>query len=650
MNPMLIAEKLTDIDDRYILESDPVTGVILKNRPHARPLSRFLNSGLGAAVISGAVALGVLIFVVLAGRVPPETPPITPLDSTDLPPVMETDTDSEAVTETETEETTTEEISGEVTEPIEEETESEPPPEIVLTPEEFKAAVYEMLNNFNIHDFCPDYSCALFYPINPEIFWEGSDKAYAYVTAYGKESIPYILEYVIYEDPETWCNGYYESGYNTVNSTGFLMASVYTMLGVTEWYGEAWIHPTNFFSYSADLAAIPLLEFINRYGMDAVRKWADVCVTLNDMEWSEEDYAKITENKLNSPASSFLKDKYETIASLGEEAVPFVLRYILQMGQPLSESTRYDAPQKQEKRMTFYLACAYEMTGVTTSAEWKGVEGKASLSQFRTYAQAFLDDIEPPLHYTGMRKDVYDLLESFNSSDYFEAILYDGERMTFPTADTPGFAETYAALSVYGVESVPAMMEYLAADRLEVYYNTSNWEIFDRYVILAVAYHMLGVTGDPATSWIFPPQGDPYPQRGATFLLEFLNRYGADAIHRRAEVYELLDTLWLNPNQVGASNIPSLPVSKHYSKQYEALSALGEDAVPFILQYVMEDAHYMNDSKPYDFVEARSKTVFARCVWEMLGMDPTAPNIPSAKYLLDCLADGDIESLRSAEK
>ena len=74
MNPILIAEKLTDIDDRYILESDPVTGVILKNRPHARPLSRFLNSGLGAAVISGAVALGVLIFVVLAGRVPPRDP------------------------------------------------------------------------------------------------------------------------------------------------------------------------------------------------------------------------------------------------------------------------------------------------------------------------------------------------------------------------------------------------------------------------------------------------------------------------------------------------------------------------------------------------------------------------------------------------
>ncbi|MBQ9151150.1 MAG: hypothetical protein IJX72_02780 [Clostridia bacterium] len=647
MKPILIAQKMTEIDERFILGSmPPAPGTALPKPRRESAFARFASSGWGAAVISGVVALGVLVAIVVAGRTPPDLPPVT---TDDPPPVSEsTEGERETVTEPETEEVTEPETEDES------ETEAETAPEVVMTPEELKAAVYELLDDFDLQDYCSEYYCGPFYPIHPSEYWEGSDKAYAYVTTYGRESVPYILEYVIYEDSEIWTNGYYESALNDIESRGFLMAAVYEMLGVTEWYFDAWIHPTNDFNYCADLAAIPLLEFINRYGMDAVREWADVCVTLNAMEWSDEDYAQITKNKLNSPASSLLKDKYEAIAAHGEESVPFILRYILQMGQPLPTSNHVDSTRKQEKRMAFYLACAYEMSGVTSANQWKGVDGKVSLSQYRAYTQTFLDGVEPPLNYTGMRKEVYDLLEGFNASDYFDAILYDGERMTFPTADTPGFAEACAALSVYGVESIPYMMEYLSVDHLEVYYTSypDQWETFDRYVILAAAYRMLGVTGDPAASWIFPPQGNPYPQRGATFLLEFLNRYGADAIQRRAEVYELLDTLWLNKNQVDAlfPTTLSLPVSQHYPKQYEALSALGEDAAPFILQYVAEDAHYMNDSKPYDMVENASKTLFIRCVWEMLGMDPTVNNIPSAMYLLDCLADGDIESLRPAEK
>ena len=638
MKGMTIYEGLTHIDDTFILGSMPSAASPVAKAPRFGVLSRFLSSGVGAAVISGVVAVGVLVAIVLAGRNTPSLPPVT----TDDPPPITESTEEESGRETE--EVTEDESESEA----ETEPETDSPPEVIMTPEELKAAVYERLDSFNIYDYCPEYMCSPFFPVGPATYTQGSDKAYEYVTAYGKESVPYILEYLIYENPETWCNGYYDPYHHYVSSSGFLMASVYDMLGVTEWYGEAWIHPTNDFNYCADLAAIPLLEFINCYGMDAVREWADVCVTLNDMEWSEEDYTAITENKLNSPASSLLKDKYEAIAAHGEEAVPFVLRYILQMGQPLSEGNRYDTPQKREKRMTFYLACAYEMTGVISATQWKGVDGKVSLSRYRDYTRVFLDDIESPPNYTGMRKDVYDLLEGFNASDHFEAILYDGERMTFPTADTPGFAEAYAVLSVYGVDSIPAMMEYLAADRLEVYYNScpDRWEAFDRYVILAVAYRMLGVTGDPATCWIYPPQDDPYPQRGATFLLEFLNRYGAEAIHRRAEVYETLDGMWLTKQEVSGSDI-RLPVSQYYPEAYQALQAMGEEAIPFILQYSIEDADYLGSSKPYDEVEWESKKLFRWVAYELLGLDPTAQSTPPTLDPLDRLADEGIEAVRA---
>ena len=634
MKGMTIYEGLTHIDDTFILGSMPSAASPAAKAPRFGVLSRFLSSGVGAAVISGVVAVGVLVAIVLAGRNSPSLPPVT----TDDPPPVTESTEEESGRETEDESESEAE-----TEP-----ETDSPPEIIMTPEELKAATYEMLDNFNIYDYCPEYICSPFYPIGPATYWEGSDKAYEYVTAYGKESIPYILEYIIFEDPEMWCNGYYDYSLHFVSSRGFLMASVYDMLGVTEWYGEAWIHPTNDFNYCADLAAIPLLEFINCYGMDAVREWADVCVTLNAMEWSEEDYTAITENKLNSPASSLLKDKYEAIAAHGEEAVPFVLRYILQMGQPLSEGNRYDTPQKREKRMTFYLACVYEMMGVTSADQWLGVDEKASLSEFRTYARALLDTVEPSFRFEGMKQEVYDLLDSFNASDYFDAILYNGNAMGFPTADTPGFREAYNALSVLGVDSIPYMMEYVASARPEVLYSNypDKWETFERNVILTVAYHMLGVTGDPATSWICLPQGGPYTQRCATFLLEFLNRYGAEAIHRRAEVYETLDGMWLTKQEVSGSDI-RLPVSQYYPEAYQALQAMGEEAIPFILQYSIEDADYLGSSKPYDEVEWESKKLFRWVAYELLGLDPTAPSTPPTLDLLDRLADEGIEAVRS---
>ena len=74
MNGMIIYESLSHIDDAFILGSMPPTATKTVKKPRFRALSNFINSGIGAAVISGIVALGVLIAIVMAGRADPMIP------------------------------------------------------------------------------------------------------------------------------------------------------------------------------------------------------------------------------------------------------------------------------------------------------------------------------------------------------------------------------------------------------------------------------------------------------------------------------------------------------------------------------------------------------------------------------------------------
>lgn len=74
MNGMIIYESLSHIDDAFILGSMPPTAAKTVQKPRFRALSNFINSGIGAAVISGIVALGVLIAIVMAGRADPMIP------------------------------------------------------------------------------------------------------------------------------------------------------------------------------------------------------------------------------------------------------------------------------------------------------------------------------------------------------------------------------------------------------------------------------------------------------------------------------------------------------------------------------------------------------------------------------------------------
>ena len=70
MKPELIAQKMTEIDDRYVLESDPDTvAATVHRRSRSAAVADFFSHGWGVAIISGFVALSVL------GGIPRRHPP-----------------------------------------------------------------------------------------------------------------------------------------------------------------------------------------------------------------------------------------------------------------------------------------------------------------------------------------------------------------------------------------------------------------------------------------------------------------------------------------------------------------------------------------------------------------------------------------------
>lgn len=76
MKPELIAQKMTEIDDRYVLESDPDTvAATVHRRSRSAAVANFFSHGWGVAIISGFVALSVLGGIVAAGQMNPGTTP-----------------------------------------------------------------------------------------------------------------------------------------------------------------------------------------------------------------------------------------------------------------------------------------------------------------------------------------------------------------------------------------------------------------------------------------------------------------------------------------------------------------------------------------------------------------------------------------------
>ena len=98
MKHELIAKKMTEIDDRYILESDPdtVAAAAVYRPSRFAAVADFFSHGWGVAVISGLVALSVLGGIVAAGQIHPVTTP-----AGTLPPVTLSSepSETEALTE-----------------------------------------------------------------------------------------------------------------------------------------------------------------------------------------------------------------------------------------------------------------------------------------------------------------------------------------------------------------------------------------------------------------------------------------------------------------------------------------------------------------------------------------------------------------------
>ncbi len=228
MKPLLIAQKMTEIDDRFILGSIPPTVSAAKSS-RLGGLSRFLNSGLGAAVISGIVALGVLVAVIMAGQTDPKAPPA----NTDAPPVIESaegesELDTEPVTETEAE------------------SESESETEIVMTPEEVEARKDELIAILD----ALDYKWNILN--DPSYYFD----QYIPVKKFGKYAVPYMLEYIMEHEGET--------DPEELKRLGVILHFAYHNMGITEvndWVSENSIGALDVFQY-----AEYLMEHLEEHG------------------------------------------------------------------------------------------------------------------------------------------------------------------------------------------------------------------------------------------------------------------------------------------------------------------------------------------------------------------------------------------------
>ncbi len=230
MKPLLIAQKMTEIDERFILGSVLPTAAPVKT--HRFPaLSRFMNSGVAAAVISGVVAVGVLTGIILAGRTPPNQPPVT---TDDPPPVTEsTGKESESETEPVTEDTT-EPVTEEVTE------------DIIDTPEEAEARKEELIAILDALDYKWNILA------DPSYYFD----QYIPVKEFGVYGVPYMLDYIMEHEGETKVE--------ELKRLGVILHFAYHNLGITD--TSDWHRPD---PYSSDLFDNTkcLMEHLGEYGL-----------------------------------------------------------------------------------------------------------------------------------------------------------------------------------------------------------------------------------------------------------------------------------------------------------------------------------------------------------------------------------------------
>ena len=523
MNGMMIYEGLTHIDDSFILGSMPSAAA---QAPRPRGLSRFLNSGLGAAVISGAVALGVLIFVVLAGRVPPETPPVTPSDSTDLPPAMETDTDSEAVTEPEAE---TEEITQEETEAITEDT-------VIDTPEEAEARKDELIA---ILDGL-DYKWNILN--DPSYYFD----QYTPVKAFGVYGVPYMLDYIMEHEGETDAE--------ELKRLGVILHFAYHNLGITD--TSEWYRKENNDSQDVFENLQALVQHLQKNGLPSPEELIKtetppqkdtpsdnpvhtmspdelktaVYELLEDLYVNKIDllYSDLFSAFYLCPASTFYPEAFSHVSIYGIESVPYILEYILD-----HDGIYHDKDFIQNNgygkltHLRFLLSAVYEMLGVKGFIEYHWIDPTQNFSYYTTpMAQYLLDHLHEyglhpiypfysPEEAAVLQKNIYNEIQVF----HFNWDLTD---------NLDRYHASASHVTDFGPYAVPYILDYILSHEDQ---PLTPDEELNLGVLLHLSYRMLGV--ETTAAWHMPAEPvesttDPFPY--ARELAAHLSEYGLEAV------------------------------------------------------------------------------------------------------------------------
>ncbi len=225
-----------------------------------------------------------------------------------------------------------------------------------------KIDIYTYFNNFKWENtpytFWLDGQC----PMPPSQYFPDE---YAFVTAYGKDAIPHLLQYIIDSTPE-----YYAEDHGTSKML-MILSIAYEILGVTN--KVDWIDSTAEFDDAGYICsghgfhihayAEELQNYIAENGYKSIYPFATTQdaalrkdyvirqLMLTDFAW-----------KLSSDLETY-ESYSHLITQYGSYAVPHILDYIL------SHENKALTPD-EEMNLGVLLHLCYRMLGVETTAEW----------------------------------------------------------------------------------------------------------------------------------------------------------------------------------------------------------------------------------------------------------------------------------------
>ena len=115
MKPLLIAQQMTDIDEKFILGSMPPPVIPAVKPPRPKLRAGMIALSAVAAALSGVLTIGLIVSLVKMGNLNPFAPPDDTEESTVTSESTETESKTEAATEAEekSEPAISEQITGE---------------------------------------------------------------------------------------------------------------------------------------------------------------------------------------------------------------------------------------------------------------------------------------------------------------------------------------------------------------------------------------------------------------------------------------------------------------------------------------------------------------------------------------------------------